>query len=94
MNPPMQPLIAATTAKNDSTTHGKKSTKAPTKMVPTTLAIAEAPMQHAAQQALCLESRKKASIAKPGAKIDDEREEPEVAEWQQQTDEGLRKRHH
>ena len=68
MNPPMQPLIAATTAKNDITIQGKKRTNAPTRTVPTTLAIAEAPIQHAAQQALCFESKKKASIAKPGAK--------------------------
>lgn len=66
MNPPMQPLIAATTAKKVSTIHGKKSTVAPTKIVPITFAIAEAPMQHAIQQDLCLVSKKKASIAKPG----------------------------
>ena len=68
MNPPMHPLIAATTAKNDNTPNGNQRTKAPTRMVPTTLAIAAAVMQHGAQQALCLESRKNASIAKPGAR--------------------------
>jgi len=68
INPPMQPLIAAITAKNDITAQGKKRTNAPTMTVPATLAIAEAPIQHIAQQALCLESKKKASIAKPGTR--------------------------
>ncbi len=68
MNPPMQPLIAATTDRNAKTKRGKAKTSAPTKRVPTTFAIAEAPAQQAKQHALCLEMSKKPSMAKPGAR--------------------------
>jgi len=68
MNPPTQPLIAATTAKNDNTTVGNSRTNAPTKTVPTALAMAAAITEQPAQHALCLESRKNPSIASPGAR--------------------------
>jgi len=64
----MEPLIPAMTAKKDRTLKGITKTRTPTKRVPTIFAIAAAPIQHAEQQALCLESKKNASIANPGAK--------------------------
>ena len=67
-NPPTQPLIAAIRAKNNNANSGKANSNALTEIVPTTFAIAAAPMQQAAQQALCLDSKKKPSIANPGAR--------------------------
>ena len=68
MNPPMQPLIAAINVKNSNANPGKAKSNALYENVPTAFAIAAAPMQQAAQQALCFESKKKPSIANPGAR--------------------------